>query len=279
VVTPEQEAPEITEAGKARNVTPEQEVPEIKEAGKTDDAVELDDAAADSDVQTVLAMVDGMGGGGDGKKGKKKAFNEDPFVMLEPEIYDPLRDFYGMNVDFCRQNLFGRSALGRKVYFLNSAVSTIVSNPSNRKLKIVHTGLRCFESRHELERGIAKWSEKQGTPVTAGYMYRICQEGVYHVKQMMTKQLLRCDRPQFEHILKHGTVRFDELKASGDESLIALEQQIATTQNGCVVASMAENSSTSQSPCLCLWRTHTSVCLMISKEDKQFYAQSLDIKM
>jgi hypothetical protein len=260
-------------------MAPAQTETETKQTTKAEAAEEADD---DADVRSVLAMVDGGAGDGGGeKKSKKKPFNEDPFVMLEAEIHNPLREFYGMNADFRRENLFGRSALGRKVYFLNSAVSSIVSNPQNHKLKIVHTGLRCFESRHELERGIAKWSEKQGTPVTAGFMYRICQEGVYHIKQMMSKQLLLCDRSQLAYILQKGTVRFDELKASGDDSLVALDRQIEATQNGCVVAAMVHSGSSppSQSPCFCLWRTQTSVCLMISKEDKQFYAQSLDIKL
>lgn len=232
---------------------------------------------ADKEVQQVLAMVDGTDAGEDKKK--KKPFNEDPFVMLEAEIFNPLKEFYGMTDDFRREHLFGRSALGRKVYFLNPAVSTIVSNPQNHKLKIVHTGLRCFESRHELEKGIAKWSEKEGSQVTAGYMYRICQEGVYHVKPLMTKQILHCDRQQFIHILKEGTVRFDTLKASGDAALTSLQEQIDQTRNGCVVAALEAASSAEQLPCICLWRTSSSVTLMISKEDKQFYAETLDIKL
>jgi hypothetical protein len=143
-----------------------------------------------------------------------------------------------------------------QVYFLNEGVAQIVDNKLNHKLKVraralsirvyclasqhrariqvVHTGLRCFESRQEVakrQQAVAEETNEEGPE----HVYRVCQEGVYHVRGMMSKQKLECSRDQFIHLLQKGCTRFEDLKEGGPQQQ-ALVEQIQTMHDGCVVA-------------------------------------------
>lgn len=152
------------------------------------------------------------------KPNGRTVFQEDPFIPVASSIFDSLKSFYGMDDSFNREHFFGRSELGRKVYRLNEGVSNIVINPHNHKLKVVHTGVRCFESRHEVAKALAEQAEREAKE-TAGeavptpqHVYRVCQEGVYHIRGMMTKQVLKCSPAQIGHLLSTGCTKFEDLR-------------------------------------------------------------------
>jgi hypothetical protein len=68
------------------------------------------------------------------------------------------------------------------------------------------------------------------------HVYRVCQEGVYHVRGMMSKQKLNCNKTQFIHLLQNGCTRFEDVEESGDAEQLALLEQIKPCHDGCVVA-------------------------------------------
>jgi hypothetical protein len=42
-------------------------------------------------------------------------FQEDPFVPVDPSVFESIKAFYGMSADFEQGNFFGRSSIARKV--------------------------------------------------------------------------------------------------------------------------------------------------------------------
>jgi len=215
---------------------------------------------------------------------RQNNFKEDPFCLVHPSVHSSIQKFFGMSDEFVCDHFFGRSMLARKVYFLNEGVASIVNNPLNHKLKVVHTGLRCFESRHEM---LKKASAAEGGEELPGHVYRVCQEGVYHVRSMMSKQVLDCSYVQFAHLLKTHCTKLTELREGGLEGAMELLSQIDATKDGCVVA-VCDFTKEANKPdgvsveqpylCMCLWRTANSVTLMLSKEDKIHYSHMLNVE-
>jgi len=206
----------------------------------------------------------GASGEGAGDKGKSKVhkggFIEDPFLPVPGEVFQSIRNFYGLQ-GLEQKNLFGRSSISRKVYYLASSVSDAITNPNNAKLKVVHTGLRCFESRTDA-------NSKECSCV-----HRVVQEGVYHVAKFMTKQIVRPSFATLQRFLAVGFLRTEDIQ---DEQLCA---QLRTTTPGSVVFQCDDPEAlkhTNRPPCVCVWRTTHSITLMMSKEEKTFYRTLLD---
>jgi len=233
------------------------------------------------------------------EKTKEKKFNEDPFEPMNAETVNKIISFYGLSSGVNHSNFFTRSSTHRKCYFVAPAIASILHCAHNaHRLKIVHTGSRCYE--------------RGSKPEDATYpcSYRIVQEGVDAILPFMTRQLIY---PSFAHmmsLLYRNAWTYKEMDREGEHK--QLFQDICKNQNGCIVAVLrgdeiarhvetftkaatSENGESSSSSStntntstnttcthsqrslpICVWKTPHSISIMISQVEATALLALLD---
>lgn len=268
------------------------------------DAAAAESAAADA-VLAELPDLDGEGGlpaglddpvGSNSHKAsqrnnnranKDKRFNEDPFEPMHPDTVSKILDFYGLAHDGVdHSNFFTRSDVNRKCYFVAPAIARILSCQRNaQKLKIVHTGSRCYERGTKAE------------DATYPCQFRVVQEGVESILPFMTKQILTPTFADAMTLLWKHAWPYKEMSREGADS--AFYRSVLTNKNGCLVMvikgtdisqhvptyttrAAADGKETEsvvparRSVPLCVWKTPHSISLMISPAEQKSLLHLLD---
>lgn len=189
-------------------------------------------------------------------------------------------------------NFFTRSDGQRKCYFVAPGIASLLNCPRNgQRLKIVHTGSRCYERGAKAE------------DATYPCQYRVVQEGVESILPFMTKQLVT---PSFEDVLgvlyRHAWA-YKEMDREGLNK--EFYRSLIAHKNGCMVfvlrgseiakhvtaftvadddVAAAASSGSGSAPIapsrrsipICIWKTPFSVSLMISQVEQASLLKLLD---
>jgi len=221
--------------------------------------------------------VKGKDGGG-----RIKGTTEDPFEPMDPETVRKIIDFYGLSHGVDHTNFFTRSDGQRKCYFVAPAIAALLHCPRNaQRLKIVHTGSRCYE--------------RGGKPEDDIYpcQYRVVQEGVESVLPFMTRQLMHASFADALQVLYRFAWPYKEMDRTGAQQ--DMWKELLKHKNGCMVwlipgSEIAKH--TTQPPAeegaggraaascrsipICIWKTPHSVSLMISSVEQAALLKLLD---
>lgn len=216
-------------------------------------------------------------------------------------MFLPLSDFYGLAHGVDHTNFFTRSDGQRKCYFVAPGIASLLNCPRNgQRLKIVHTGSRCYERGAKAE------------DATYPCQYRVVQEGVESILPFMTKQVVY---PAFEDVLgvlyRHAWAYKDFDREGANKEFY---RSLIAHKNGCMVfvlrgseiakhvtaftvaddvaaaASSAPGSASTsaagtgaaasppsrRSIPICIWKTPFSVSLMISQVEQASLLKLLD---
>ena len=234
------------------------------------------------------------------KPAEKAKFNEDPFEPMNATAVSKIIEFYGLSHGVDHSNFFTRSDVHRKCYFVAPGIASLLNCPRNaQRLKIVHTGARCYE--------------RGGKPEDSVYpcQYRVVQEGVESILPFMTKQLLYPSFSEALGVLYRHAWAFKDMDREGVHA--NLYRELTQNKNGCMVfvlrgseiakhttgfsggsapvkqegtavaaASSASASSSSTEPVtlrsipICIWKTPHSISLMVSAVEATALIKLLD---
>lgn len=269
---------------------------------------ELDGDAAPGSAEALAALPAGLDDPV-GSKGHKQAvkakpadkqkFNDDPFEPMNAAAVSKIIEFYGLAHGVDHSNFFTRSDVHRKCYFVAPGIASLLNCPRNaQRLKIVHTGARCYE--------------RGGKPEDATYpcQYRVVQEGVESILPFMTKQLLYPSFSEAVGVLYRHAWAFKDMDREGAHA--NLYRELTKNKNGCMVfvlrgseiakhttgfsggvgqvkqegaaasSSSSASSASASAPVslrsipICIWKTPFSISLMVSAIEASALLKLLD---
>lgn len=156
--------------------------------------VQEDEAAP---AETEAAAAPGTAAVAPGRRQKQKRVKpgEEPIQAdVDPKILDSIFNFFGLEASFpMRQQLVTRSGAtedktARKIYFVTSGITEMVSKDEEAALKVAAAGLKVFEK-----------NDKRGDIPCA---YRLSQEGLRAILPYVTKQVIQPTAAEMLRILK-----------------------------------------------------------------------------
>jgi len=128
---------------------------------------------------------------------KSKTIGKDDFVPVSREIFEPLKEYYGLDDEnFKFGQYFVRACGDSKVlYFVTNTVKThLIDKGIQEKVTVINTGLKGFvRNNKECEVG-----------------YRVAQEGVHFVAPHMTKRKISANLKDFELCLSAPSVQIKD---------------------------------------------------------------------
>lgn len=143
------------------------------------------------------------------KDGKKhETVGRDDFVPIPKDIFEPLKEFYGLSSDsFDEGNYMARACGEAKVlYFITKSIKSLIETGIQERLTVINSGLKGFSRcNKDCEVG-----------------YRIAQEGVHFVAPHMTKRKVIADLDDFNKCLQAGNVPISSFSESFAEQVRAI---------------------------------------------------------
>ena len=128
---------------------------------------------------------------------KSKTIGKDDFVPVSREIFEPLKEYYGLDDEnFKFGQYFVRAGGDSKVlYFVTNSIKThLIDKGLQEKVTVINTGLKGFvRNNKECEVG-----------------YRVAQEGVHFVAPHMTKRKISANLKDFELCLSAPSVQIKD---------------------------------------------------------------------
>jgi hypothetical protein len=195
-------------------------------------------------------------------------FTEDPFIPMDQAIIKRIIEFFGLTSGINHSNFFARSDGNRKCYFVSPAISRVLTCPQNNRLKIVHSGARCYERSRLRTQGPRYHCD-----------YRVVQEGIDAISPFMTRQLLHPSYEQFISLLENDSLTLDYFRKLPPTDQFAHEA--LKGKNGCMVMRVkgGKISEMSTKPmALAVWRTDKSISMMTPKAEKASLMNLLGVK-
>eukprot|EP00536_Pseudo-nitzschia_multiseries_P004168 jgi/Psemu1/253358/estExt_Genewise1Plus.C_680013 len=128
------------------------------------------------------------------KDGKSKSIGKDDFLPVPENIFQPLKEFYGLDDEsFEESNYMVRSGGdGKVLYFVSKTIRTLlIDRGIQDKLNVINSGLKGF-TRNNKECVVN---------------YRVAQEGVHFVAPHMKKRKIVASLKDFELCLSGPTVQ------------------------------------------------------------------------
>jgi len=121
------------------------------------------------------------------------------FTVSNPDLWEPLVEFYGFGEDFPRERFMTRSAGDSKVmYFVGKPVKDLMDRGIQDRITVINSGLKGFErNAHQCE-----------------VRYRVAQEGIQFVAPFMSKRKLVIDLKTFKTCLQQGSTPLDNFAES-----------------------------------------------------------------
>jgi hypothetical protein len=144
------------------------------------------------------------------KDGKRsKTVGKDDFVPIPEEIFEPLKEYYGIDEESFKEGQFATRAGGdRKIlHFITKTIkSQLIDKKLQEKVTVITTGLKAFV-RNSKECEIS---------------YRVSQEGIHVVAPHMNKRKLLASMSDFETCLKAETVDIKEFSEDFSQEIRSL---------------------------------------------------------
>jgi hypothetical protein len=140
---------------------------------------------------------------------RSKTVGKDDFVPIPDEIFEPLKEYYGIDEESFKAGQFATRAGGdRKVlHFITKTVKTqLIDKKLQEKVTVISTGLKAFV-RNSKDCEIS---------------YRVSQEGIHVVAPHMSKRKLLASMTNFETCLKSESVDIKEFSEDFREEIRAL---------------------------------------------------------
>ncbi|CAJ1956580.1 unnamed protein product [Cylindrotheca closterium] len=123
---------------------------------------------------------------------KHPSLGRDDFIPLSKEIFEPLKEYYGLSSDsFDANQYMGRACGDSKVlYFITKTIRKLIDDGLQTRLTVVTSGVKGFvRNNKECDVG-----------------FRVSQEGVHFVAPHMTKRKVGVDLEDFEKCLQTETI-------------------------------------------------------------------------
>ncbi|VEU38324.1 unnamed protein product [Pseudo-nitzschia multistriata] len=169
--------------------------PAKDEGAKEDDMiVETDEKFSENATKTIER---GAGGEKDKQRKEEKNIGKDDFLPVPDNIFNPLKEFYGLDDEsFEESNFMVRSGGdGKILYFVSKTIrSLLIDRGIQDKLNVINSGLKGF-TRNNKECVVD---------------YRVAQEGVHFVAPHMKKRKFAANLKDFEMCLSGPTVQIKE---------------------------------------------------------------------
>ena len=144
-----------------------------------------------------------------GKDGKKhESLGKDDFVPVPDNLFEPLKEFYGLSSDsFDETSYMIRAGSDAKVlYFICKTAHSLIDRGLQERITVVHSGLQGF-----------KRCNKE-----CKVRYRVAQEAVHFVAPHMTKRKIGANVEDFKKCLQTGNIPIKEFSAEFAEKLSSL---------------------------------------------------------
>lgn len=183
---------------------------EPAEASKDDDAKATsrdkpkDEGKEEKEEPTVKAP---MGKVGVHHKHKKKAdLGKEDFIPVDPSIWSPMIEEYGLASTFPKDQFMVRACGEAKIlYFISKSIKEdLIDHGIQDRVTVINSGLKAFERCSLKDKNLG---------------YRLAQEGIQYVVPHVTKRILTADMDDFYACVKEGFLPFDNFSESFQKGL------------------------------------------------------------
>ncbi|TQS37428.1 hypothetical protein Golomagni_02099 [Golovinomyces magnicellulatus] len=186
---------------------------------------------------------------------------EEPFKYIDknhPEIQS-IESFYKLSPLFPRDRFMVRNATGqpaKTIYYTTSLIRDILTENEGRGIKFVHGGVKMFMKQDVQGPDVCKWRiQSEGLPILEGY---VGKERVVHLTKKETLRKLLIEM-------------FPKISDDAWKELGEIGEQVRDIGMGCLVLRIdpsSEEDRITERMVLPLWRSASSVNLMLAKEDR-----------
>ncbi|KAN0029117.1 hypothetical protein ACTFIV_010990 [Dictyostelium citrinum] len=189
------------------------------------------------------------------ERDKRQKFFEEPFTVPSEELkkeLDLVSKFYGLTKEFPMDNLLTRGKNSQKIYWASDSVLSIISNESNKSLKVINCALKLFQ-RHD---GLGAME----------CAYRISQDSVLWIEPFLSKRIITITHDDLVMIFKKNEPFFTDFNES-------ICQQLKDMEPGCFVIKIsgALRETLSSGMVFSAWRGKVSMHLLVSKQEIESY--------
>ena len=133
----------------------------------------------------------------------------------DPDI-EYIKSYYGLSEDFPLDQITTNSPSMKRLLLINKGISDFLYGDKKSQLMMISAGVEAFV------RNTSKFSNTE-------CIFRISQDGVYHIYPFMTKRVVKVGLDLFKRIVKEEKVELSEVK---DE---VLDGFLETISMGCFV--------------------------------------------
>ncbi|KAI7867502.1 S-adenosyl-L-methionine-dependent methyltransferase [Spinellus fusiger] len=191
---------------------------------------------------------------------------EAPFDLMKPDNpdIDEIRDFYGIEADFPRDQYLLRSELvakNRSVYFISKAVKAVLEASNIDRLHVVNTGVRLFV--------------RQGSLVESGSPFRVTSEGLPMLERIISdRRRVHISHLELKTLLTQAFPTMDEFDPETATRLEAMDR-------GCCIVHIDVSSATDAAPesiipmTMPVWLGKRSLNVLLNKQDKASLCQRI----
>ena len=144
------------------------------------------------------------------KHQKKKDLSHEDFVSLDPSLWPPIVEFFGLTSTFPKDQYMARACGEAKVlYFISKSIKkNLIDRGIQDRITVINSGLKGFEKCSFQDSGVS---------------YRLAQEGIQYVIPHMTKRFLVANMDDFYACVADGYIEFNVFSESFQKELKCLE--------------------------------------------------------
>ncbi|XP_062582510.1 RNA cytosine-C(5)-methyltransferase NSUN2-like [Saccostrea cucullata] len=191
-------------------------------------------------------------------------YKEDPYIFLEDNdpMWGPIKNFYGIPDDFPRNQIMYRAenSQRRTLYYVSSAIRDLVRR-NNDRIKFINLGVKVF--------GRSK------SPLVPDCDYRIAQEGLVTMRNLLTKRSVVLTRDDFILAMTKENPMFKDFSLDGSQKFHKMD-------TGSIVLLYKGSDSATRPACdlvICGWRGKTSVRAFINSGLRFHYLRLFSEKL
>jgi hypothetical protein len=148
---------------------------------------------------------------------KSKTVGKDDYIPVPSDIFQPLKEYYGLDEESFKEGQFMVRAGGdrKTLFFVTKTVKKLIDMGLQERVTVVNTGLKAFQ-RNNKECEVS---------------YRVSQEAINYVAPHMSKRKISVDIMDFEKCLTAPTVQIQDFS----EEFAAKIRELST---GCLVVQL-----------------------------------------
>ena len=202
---------------------------------------------------------------------KPKGTYEEPFIYLDPNHPDLLSitTFYTLSPRFPTSRFMVRNATGtpaKTIYYTSSLARDILTTNASLGIKFVHCGVKMFVKQDAQSADVCRWRiQSEGMPIVEGWV------GEDRVVRLWRRETLRTLLVEM----------FPKVEGNGWRDLGEIGERVLNMGMGCCVLRVekggggegsgeeGEDEGFSERMVLPLWRSRSSLNLMLPKEERR----------